>query len=80
MTTTPTLDLVIKNARVVRPNRNSVDLLDIGVKDGKFARLAPDIRPEEAKSVFDAKNRSHSPAWWTRTCTPASTGRSPRTR
>jgi allantoinase len=56
MTTTPTLDLVIKNARVVRPNRNSVDLLDIGIKDGKFARLAPDIRPENAKSVFDAKN------------------------
>jgi allantoinase len=42
------LDLVIKNVRVVRPNRSSVDLLDIGVKDGKFARLAPDLRPEEA--------------------------------
>ena len=56
MTTTPTLDLVIKNARIVRPNRNSVDLLDIGITDGKFARLAPDIRPENAKSVFDAKN------------------------
>jgi allantoinase len=51
----PALDLAIKNARVVRPNRNAVDLLDIGVKDGKFVRLAPEIRPEEAKTVFDAR-------------------------
>jgi allantoinase len=50
-------DLVIKNVRVVRPNRQSVDLLDIGITDGKFARLAPDIRPEAAKEVMDGKNR-----------------------
>ena len=52
-----TLDLVIKNVRVVRPNRASVDLLDVGVKDGKFARLAPDIRVDDAKEVVDGKNR-----------------------
>lgn len=34
-------DLVIKNARVVRPNQAGVDCLDIGIKDGKVARLAP---------------------------------------
>jgi allantoinase len=50
-------DLVIKNARVVRPNRTSVDCLDIAVKDGKVARLSPDIQAEQAKEVFDAKNR-----------------------
>jgi allantoinase len=49
-------DLVIKNARVVRPNRTSVDCLDIAVKDGKVARLSPDIQPEAAKEIFDAKN------------------------
>src|SRR5258705_1855228 len=49
-------DLVIKNARVVRPNKTSVDCLDIAVKDGKVARLAPDIQAEQAKQVFDAKN------------------------
>src|SRR5215471_19422901 len=49
-------DLVIKNARVVRPNRTSVDYLDIAVKDGRIARLAPDIRPEQANEVFDARN------------------------
>jgi allantoinase len=49
-------DLVIKNARVVRPNKASVDRFDIAVKDGKVARLAPDIQAEQAKQVFDAKN------------------------
>jgi allantoinase len=49
-------DLVIKNARVVRPNKTSVDCLDVAVKDGRVARLAPDILPEQAKEVFDAKN------------------------
>ena len=33
-------DTVIKNARVVRPNKTSVDCLDIAIKDGKIARLA----------------------------------------
>src|ERR1035441_1869807 len=50
-------DLVIKNARVVRPNKTSVDCLDIAVKQGKVARLAPDIQSEQAEAVFDAKNR-----------------------
>ena len=53
MTVDRALDTVIKNLRVVRPNRNSVDALDIGIKDGKFARLAPDIRAEEANEVID---------------------------
>jgi allantoinase len=52
-----TLDGVIKNARVVRPNRSSVDRLDIGIKDGRFESLAPYIRPEEARQVFDARNQ-----------------------
>jgi allantoinase len=49
-------DLVIKNARVVRPNRTSVDCLDIAIKDGRIARLAPEIRAEQASEVFDARN------------------------
>jgi allantoinase len=50
-------DLVIKNARVVRPNKNAIDLLDIGIKDGKITNLAPSIAANEAKTVFDAKNQ-----------------------
>jgi allantoinase len=48
-------DLVIKNARVVRPNVGGVDGLDIGIKDGKVARLAPEIRADDANEIFDAK-------------------------
>ena len=51
------LDLVVKNVRVVRPNRSSVDALDVGIKDGRFARLAPDIRADEAAAAFDARGR-----------------------
>jgi allantoinase len=47
-------DLVIKNARVVRPNQTGVDALDIAIKDGKVARLAPELRAEDANEVFDA--------------------------
>jgi allantoinase len=50
-------DTVIKNTRVVRPNKTSVDCLDIAIKDGKIARLAPEIQAEQTKEVFDAKNR-----------------------
>ena len=50
------IDLVIKNARVVRPNKMSVDCLDIAVKDGRIARLAPDIQAEQAQEVFDARH------------------------
>jgi allantoinase len=50
-------DVVIKNARVVRPNKTTVDCLDIAVKDGKVALLGPDIEAERAKAGFDAKNR-----------------------
>lgn len=51
------LDLLIKNARVVRPNQPAVDLLDIGIHEGRFARLAPEIDAAEAREVFDAKHQ-----------------------
>lgn len=50
-------DLVIKNVRVVRPNQPSVDRFDIGIKDEKIARLAPDMPAGAANEVFDGKNR-----------------------
>ena len=49
-------DLIIKNARVVRPNKTSVDGLDIGIKDGKIVLLAPRLEAQEARQVFDARN------------------------
>ena len=49
-------DLVIKNVRVVRPNKTSVDRLDIAIRDGKIERLAPDIAAEQAEQIFDGRN------------------------
>ena len=37
-------DLVIKSARVVRPRYPTADAMDIGIKGGRFARLAPEIQ------------------------------------
>lgn len=49
-------DLVIKNAHVVRPNKTSVDRLDIGIKDGKIAQLAPELAEPGTKQILDARN------------------------
>jgi allantoinase len=53
----PALDLLIKNVQVVRPQHDAVELLDIGIRDGKFARLAPDIPAREAREVVDGQNQ-----------------------
>ena len=50
----PPLDLLIKRVRVVRPHRPAVELLDLGIRDGRFARIAPEIPAAEAQQVFDA--------------------------
>jgi allantoinase len=51
------LDLLIKNVRVVRPTRETVETLDLGVTDGRFARIAPVIPPGEAREVYDGRGR-----------------------
>lgn len=56
MSETPILDRLIKNVQVVRPNQPSVESLDLGIKDGKFAQISPEISPDQAKEVFDAQN------------------------
>ncbi|MBL4800274.1 MAG: dihydroorotase family protein [Emcibacter sp.] len=57
MTERRTYDLIIRNARVVRPGMDTVDLLDIGIKDGKIAVLAPELPIAEAGQVVDAENK-----------------------
>ncbi len=51
------LDLLIKNARVVRPGVPQVETLDIGIRDGKFARLEAGIPSGEALQTEDAKGK-----------------------
>ena len=57
MTAPLPLDLVVKNVRVVRPGRPDVERVDLGIADGKFARIAASIDPAEARETFDGKGR-----------------------
>src|SRR5262249_37408237 len=54
MTAVEQLDLLITNARIVRPHREAVERLDLGVKDGRFVRIAPTIPTTDAAQVYDA--------------------------
>src|SRR5919109_370439 len=53
----PTLDLLIKNVRAVRPGRPEVETLDIGVAEGRIARLEPGIPPSAARQVYDGRGQ-----------------------
>ncbi|HEX3447080.1 MAG TPA: dihydroorotase family protein, partial [Isosphaeraceae bacterium] len=48
-------DLLIRNVRVVRPGASDVPLQQIAVKDGRFAAVAADLKPQSARTVTDAK-------------------------
>ncbi len=62
-------DTVIKNARVVRPNKTSVDCLDIAIKDGKIAHARDRIfRPTSPAKSSMPRTGSHSQAASMRIC------------
>ncbi len=48
-------DLVVKNVQVVRPRQPAVERLDLGIRDGKFVHLAPEIPPDQAREVYDGR-------------------------
>jgi allantoinase len=50
-------DLVIRNVRVVRPQGNAVHEADIAIRDGRFAKVAPDIDAGGANEVYDGEGR-----------------------
>ncbi|MGC1309445.1 MAG: amidohydrolase family protein [Phormidesmis sp.] len=50
------LDKIIKNVRAVRPHHPSVERLDLGIKDGKFAQIASNIDSDGDTEVFDAQH------------------------
>lgn len=51
------LDLIITNVRVVVPGADEPQRLDIGIKDGKFARIEAGLSPDLANEVVDGKGR-----------------------
>jgi len=50
-------DLLLRNLRVVRPNKASVQKADIAIKDGKFVRIGRVLRAADATQVVDGKDR-----------------------
>ena len=51
------MDLILKNVRVVRPGGDGPEDLDIGIENGRIARLDPDIPAGEAAAVHDGQGR-----------------------
>ena len=47
----PEFDLLIKNARVVRPHGRAVHATDIAITAGRVAKVAPGIDVGRAKAV-----------------------------
>ncbi|MFW6070232.1 MAG: dihydroorotase [bacterium] len=55
MSSSPPYDLLIKNVRLVRPHQEEVAERDVAVRQGKVARVAPQIAADEAREVHDAQ-------------------------
>lgn len=48
-----TYDLIVKNVRLARPLQEGTPLTDIAIANGKFAKVAPDLNPADAREVID---------------------------
>jgi len=57
MSTTKEFDLLIKNVRVARATGDGLEDADIGIKDGKFVRIGPDLAADAAAECYDGQNR-----------------------
>jgi len=57
MSNTKEFELLIKNIQVARPAGDGLEDLDIGIRDGKFAKIAPDLAADSAAEVYDGQNR-----------------------
>jgi allantoinase len=53
----PVYDLIIRGARVVRPHAAETPVMDIAVKDGRFAVIAPHLPAYDAARVVEAGGR-----------------------
>jgi len=53
----PKYDLLLKNVRVVRPRKTTVEKMDIAVLNGKVAKLGKGLAAADANQVVDGKNR-----------------------
>ena len=56
MSERPPYDTIIKNVRVVRPSAQGVPPLDLAIRDGSFAHIAPDIPSQQGADIIDGCN------------------------
>ena len=54
-------DLLIRGGRVIDPSQNLSAETDVGISQGKVARIAPNIAATEARSVLDARKMIVTP-------------------
>jgi allantoinase len=52
-----TYDLLVTNVRVVRPHATQTEVLDLGVKDGRFVEIAAGLDPAQADRIVDGAGR-----------------------
>ncbi len=50
------LDTLVKNVRLVSPNRSDVQTVDLGIREGRFALVQPGIDPEQSRETVDGRN------------------------
>src|SRR5687767_14351325 len=55
MSTTAPLDLIIRNVRLIRPGRPEISRVDLGIRDGRFERIGPEIAIANARAVYDGR-------------------------
>jgi dihydroorotase len=56
-----TFDLLIKGATVIDPAQNLHAMLDVAVKNGKIAKLSPEISADRSRKVISAKGQLVTP-------------------
>ena len=49
-------DLIINNVKLVRPNKQGIEVADIAIANGKIEMVAPAIEKGLAKKIFEGKN------------------------
>lgn len=54
-------DLVVKGGQVVDPALRLSGVHDVGITDGRIARVAPDIPPEQTRQLLDARGKIVTP-------------------
>jgi dihydroorotase len=56
-------DLLIKGGTVIDPGQRMHAVLDVAVKDGKISQVGPNLSPEQASRVVNAKGKIVTPGW-----------------